>query len=114
MRHRTKEYSKLMNSRRWKRLRASFLSLHPLCEACEINGRTTPATEVHHVVPIESKAGRSDDMEALAFDPNNLKALCKACHVEAHRILHSSSLEVAKERKAHELEAFARAYLSDE
>ena len=53
-------------------------------------------------------------MEALAFDPNNLKALCKACHIEAHMVLHSSSLEVAKERKAHELEAFARAYLSDE
>ena len=103
-----------MNSRRWKRLRASYLSLHPLCEACEINGLTTPATEIHHVVPIESKAGRSDDMHALAFDPNNLKALCKACHVEAHRVLHSSSLEVANERKRHELEAFARAYLSNE
>ena len=95
-------------------MRASYLSVHPLCEACELNGCTTPATEIHHLVPIESKAGWSDDMEALAFDPNNLQALCKACHIEAHRVLHSSSLEVANERKAHELEAFARAYLSDE
>lgn len=103
-----------MNSRRWKRLRAAYLSVHPICEACEINGRTTPATEVHHVVPIESKAGRLQDMHALAFDPNNLKALCRACHIEAHRVLHSSSLEVANERKRYELEAFARAYLSHE
>lgn len=95
-------------------MRASYLSLHPLCEACELKGCTTPATEVHHVVPIESKAGRLDDMHALAFDPDNIQALCKACHVEAHRVLHSSSLEVANKRKAHELEAFARAYLSDE
>lgn len=111
MRHRTKEYSKLMNSRRWKRLRAAYLSLHPLCEACEINGRTTPATEVHHVVPIESKAGRLQDMEALAFDPNNLKALCKACHVEAHRALHSQSTQQAKERTRIEVEAFASTFL---
>lgn len=95
-------------------MRAAYLSVHPICEACEINGRTTPATEVHHVVPIESKAGRLQDMHALAFDPNNLKALCRACHIEAHRVLHSSSLEVANERKRHELEAFARAYLSHE
>ena len=92
-------------------MRASFLSLHPLCEACEINGRTTPATEVHHVVPIESKAGRLDDMEALAFDPNNLKALCKACHVEAHRVLHSQSTHQSKERARIEVEAFASTFL---
>ena len=76
-----------------------------------MNGRTTPATEVHHVVPIESKAGRSEDMEDLAFDPNNLKALCRVCHVEAHKLLHSQSAQHAKERTRIEVEAFASTFL---
>lgn len=50
-------------------------------------------------------------MEALAFDPNNLKALCKACHVEAHKLLHSQSIQEAKERTRIEVEAFASTFL---
>lgn len=92
-------------------MRASYLSMHPLCKVCELKGRTTLATEVHHVVPIESKAGRLQDMHALAFDPNNLKALCKACHVEAHKLLHSQSTQQAKERTRIEVEAFASTFL---
>nr|DAP88195.1 MAG TPA: HNH endonuclease [Caudoviricetes sp.] len=112
-RHRTKEYSQLMNSRRWRRLRAAYLSAHPLCEDCEQQGRTTIATEVHHIRPIESAAGRPGDMQELAFNPCNLRALCKACHIEAHRVLHSNSLSASKERARAELSAFASAYLSE-
>ena len=102
-----------MNSRRWRRLRAAYLSAHPICEGCEQAGRTTIATEVHHIRPIEACAGRPLDMQALAFDPCNLRALCKACHIEAHRVLHSNSLDSSKERARAELTAFASAYLSD-
>lgn len=112
-RHRTKEYTKLMNSRRWRRLRAAYLSAHPVCEDCEQQGRTTIATEVHHIRPIESVAGRPVDMQELAFNPCNLRALCKACHIEAHRVLHSNSLSSSKERAQAELSAFASAYLSE-
>nr|DAK48569.1 MAG TPA: HNH endonuclease [Caudoviricetes sp.] len=112
-RHRTKEYTRLMNSRRWRRLRAAYLSAHPVCEDCEQSGRTTIATEVHHIRPIEERAGRPDDMQALAFDPCNLRALCKACHIDAHRVLHSNSLSSSKERARAELTAFASAYLSE-
>lgn len=112
-RHRTKEYARLMNSRRWRRLRASYLSAHPVCEDCEAQGRTTIATEVHHIRPIEERAGRPDDMRVLAFDPCNLRALCRPCHIEAHRVLHSNSLDSSKERARAELTAFASAYLPE-
>lgn len=102
-----------MNSRRWRRLRQAYLSAHPLCEDCEQAGRTTPANEVHHIRPIERCAGRPIDMQELAFNPCNLRALCKACHIEAHRVLHSNSLSSSKERARAELSAFAGAYLSD-
>lgn len=102
-----------MNSRRWRRLRAAYLSVHPVCEDCEEKGRTTVATEVHHIRPVESAAGRPHDMQELACNPYNLRALCKACHIEAHRVLHSNSLSASKERARAELTAFAAAYLSD-
>lgn len=102
-----------MNSRRWRRLRIAYLSAHPLCEDCEQAGRTTPATEVHHIRPVESAAGRHADMQELAFNPCNLRALCKACHIEAHRVLHSNGLSSSKERARAELTAFASAYLSE-
>ena len=103
----------MLNSRRWRRLRAAYLSTHPVCEDCEENGRTTIATEVHHIRPIETCAGRALDMQELAFNPCNLRALCKACHIEAHRVLHSNSLSSSKERARAELTAFASAYLSE-
>lgn len=102
-----------MNSRRWRRLRAAYLSAHPICEDCEQAGRTTIATEVHHIRPIEERAGRPDEMQELAFNPCNLRALCRACHIEAHRVLHSNSLSSSKERARAELSAFASAYLSE-
>ncbi len=91
----------------------AYLSAHPICEDCEAQGRTTPANEVHHVIPIESAAGRPIDMQELAFNPCNLRALCRPCHIEAHRVLHSNSLSSSKERVRAELSAFASAYLSE-
>jgi 5-methylcytosine-specific restriction protein A len=56
---------------RWKQLRARYLSRHPLCADCQQAGRLTPATEVHHVIPVAQ--GGSDRSE-------NLLGLCKSCH----------------------------------
>ena len=49
------------------------LALHPLCAECEAHGRTTPATDVDHVI---DRAARLD----LELDQGNLRALCHACH----------------------------------
>lgn len=110
-RHRTPEYSRLVNSHRWRRLRRAYLAQHPLCEDCLLDDRTTIATEVHHVQPIESAAGHPDEMSRLCFDADNLRALCHRCHVEEHRDLASSSRAVAKERAKEALDSFAQRYL---
>ena len=57
--------------RAWKKLRARFLLLHPLCEQCKCEGRLTAAEEVHHLLPL-ANGGTND--------AGNLMALCKSCH----------------------------------
>ena len=60
----------------WQRLREMVLRRHPICEHC----RRVKASEVHHVVPI-----RVDPR--MRLDPENLTAVCHACHVRAERRL---------------------------
>lgn len=63
----------LYASPRWARLRARVLARHPLCASCYVSGRTTAATEVHHIV-------RAADVPERFFDEANLQPLCKSCH----------------------------------
>lgn len=67
------ENKRFYASTRWRRLRALLLLDEPLCRDCRRMGRLTAAVEVHHV---ERRRDRPD----LAFDPENLICLCKACH----------------------------------
>ena len=55
----------------WQKVRARFLAAHPLCAECMAHGRVTPASEVHHILPL-SRGGTHDEA--------NLAALCKPCH----------------------------------
>lgn len=57
----------------WRKIRAAYLTAHPLCERCRKQGRITPAEEVHHIEPL-SRGGTND--------PGNLMALCTSCHSE--------------------------------
>ncbi len=57
--------------RAWRRIRLQYIQAHPLCEQCELEGRLTPAEEVHHIVPLTD--GGTNDV-------SNLMALCKSCH----------------------------------
>lgn len=68
-----------INTYRWQRLRKSMLvgQCH-MCVRCKERGMIEPATEVHHVVP---RHVRPD----LAFEPDNLMPLCKACHEAEHK-----------------------------
>ena len=77
------EYIRLIHATRWLKLRKQVLTLHPLCERCLEKERVTPATEVHHVVPVESAASAAEKRR-LMYDAANLKALCHACHVAEH------------------------------
>ena len=69
-----------------------YLQDHPLCERClregkaegMLYGRATPAVDLHHKKPVES-AKTIEEMRHLAFDWNNLEALCIACHIKTHK-----------------------------
>lgn len=56
---------------RWRKIRNAYITGHPLCEDCLAAERTTPAQEVHHVLPSTTAAPTT---------PTNLRALCKPCH----------------------------------
>ena len=57
--------------RAWKRIRDRYISIHPLCEQCEMEDRITPAEEVHHILPLSQGGTHAEE---------NLMALCKSCH----------------------------------
>lgn len=56
-------------SRRWRILRARYLSDHGVCEGC----RRRVSEHVHHRVDIAVDPTRM-------YDPTNLEALCASCH----------------------------------
>jgi 5-methylcytosine-specific restriction protein A len=58
---------------RWRRARLAYLREHPLCIACEREGRITPATIVDHIIP------HRGDYE-LFWRQSNWAAMCKPCH----------------------------------
>ncbi len=102
----SKQYIKLMNSVQWKHLRDEWLSDHPICEICYKDyDIVTPAQCVHHIVPVESKAARTDaDMRRLAFSKSNLQSLCFACHSALHTAEQSHTKEAHKQREQDRLE----------
>ncbi|MEM5403788.1 HNH endonuclease signature motif containing protein [Paraburkholderia unamae] len=59
--------------RKWLRIRARQLRLHPLCAECLRVGHVTEATEVDHIERLED--GGTDD-------PGNLQSLCHECHAD--------------------------------
>lgn len=62
----------------WKRTRAAVLARAGyLCERCRAAGRTVPARLVHHKARLEVRPD-------LAFEPDNLEALCNPCHEAEH------------------------------
>ena len=77
------QYTKIMNSQRWHNLQSEILRAKPYCERCEAKGWRIPSKVVHHIKPIES--GHSmEEYERLAYDPENLQALCHQCHADIH------------------------------
>ena len=97
-------YKRLINTSRWQRLRRSVLTARPLCERCEKEGYVTPASEVHHRVPVES-AVTTREKEQLMFDPANLESLCHECHVVRHVELGRSGKEATKKRNEEQTRA---------
>lgn len=51
---------------KWRRIRAQFLRLHPICVSCG-----GPANEVDHIVPLAAGGTHAH---------SNLQSMCKSCH----------------------------------
>ena len=100
-------YQKLLNSKRWKMIRAEYLRQHPLCERCQREGFIRSAIDVHHRVPVET--GKTEqEMERLAYnlDGNNLEALCIPCHIKTHQEMHSFDRENVQANKKRKRDMF--------
>ncbi|QBY47018.1 HNH endonuclease signature motif containing protein [Arsenophonus nasoniae] len=61
-------------SSKWFKYRLSYLQEHPLCVACESNGKCTPAKIVDHIIPING------DNDVLFWWQDNHQSLCLSCH----------------------------------
>lgn len=74
---------KIYQSAKWKKLRLSKLMQQPLCEHCLAEGRTTLATQVHHLDSFLNYTGAMRLQKAYNF--NNLQSLCETCHGLIHK-----------------------------
>lgn len=96
----SKLYAQLLNCKQWRTLRGQYLTQHPLCERCQLDGYIKAAQAVHHIVPVETGKDE-DECRQLCYDWNNLQALCYKCHSEIHKDeLHSYVPSVHKERQS--------------
>lgn len=110
---RDEAYKRLMNSRRWRYLRAAVLSERPLCERCRREGRTSLAVEVHHRTPIQWARGLADKRR-LAYSPANLESLCHECHVRTHTEMGRRDAASERRRIERETSDFLRRFYGEE
>jgi 5-methylcytosine-specific restriction protein A len=73
-----RERKKFYDSKAWRDCRASFLESKAICEDCLKQGKYAEATIAHHD---RERLDRPD----LAFDHDNLIALCSPCHTTRHK-----------------------------
>ena len=106
------DYNKLIHSKRWLYLRRDILNRHPLCKVCESRDRITPASEIHHRIPVET-GNTFAEKASLCFDVTNLVPICRNCHLEEHRRLKSSSKEEHKRRQEEHTNWFKRTFMDD-
>lgn len=86
---RNNKWNRFYQNPRWKKLRSWYMSLNPLCVDCLFEGRSVPATELHHRKPFST--GKTDEEKfELLLDPDNLDPLCSYHHDLRHKLLNSS------------------------
>lgn len=112
----SKEYVRLMNSKRWREVRNAYLGEHPLCERClKLHNHIVAARCVHHIIPVES--GKTiAEMERLAYSTgsigggHNLMALCLKCHSEIHANDQSHTKAMVQKRNEERLQVWKDRY----
>lgn len=78
-----KERQEIYQTTRWRQLRLAKLLASPLCEVCLQQDKVTPAVDVHHKISFLTAKDYSNKMR-LAYDYDNLMAICKTCHAKEH------------------------------
>lgn len=63
----------------WDQLSRRYRAKHPLCEVCEMEGRTAAAVDVHHKIKVSVRP----DLK-LVWD--NLMSVCRACHIKLDKL----------------------------
>ena len=106
-------YRKLIHTNKWRQLRKDKLAATIWCEDCEEQGRKTLATEVHHLTPILS-SDLPSQMAELAYDRNNLRALCHRCHCRRHSTTWKNKKAQAQATAKAAHESFCNRFFSDD
>jgi len=66
----------------WEHCRIAYMkSVGNLCEKCLAKGLITPATMVHHKIYITPE---NINDPSITLSNDNLQALCRQCHADAH------------------------------
>ena len=61
------------STERWRKFRAYYLRLHPLCVECDRQGLITVAVILDHIKPYKTHP-------ELGLDWHNVRPLCRRCH----------------------------------
>jgi len=77
-----KKRSEIYNSSRWRKMRLAKQMENPICEICKMLNKVSLTEDIHHLVSFTNLTGNERD--AVAFDYNNLIALCKQHHNDIH------------------------------
>ena len=85
------KWNKYYQNKKYKKLRDWYMREHCLCQDCLFNGRSVPATELHHIRPISTGQTEEERMQLLMDWENNWVALCSECHDKRHNILKHNS-----------------------
>lgn len=102
-----KKRQKVYQSKMWKDLRLAKLMEQPLCYVCELEGKTRLADDLHHLVTF-TRTTDENEMNALAYDSNNIVPLCK----HHHWAIHNDWLKGA--RSLEEIEQYTKAHIEKE
>lgn len=93
-----KNRQKVYQSKMWEELRKAKNMENPICQVCEMINKVNLTQEIHHLRSFTKYVGNERD--AVAYNYNNLIALCKYHHYLFHHgyLQGATTLEEIEER----------------
>ncbi len=92
---RNNKWGKYYGNKKYKNLRDWYMSTHVLCQDCLFNGRSVPATQLHHIIPFSQGKTEDERMYLLMDWEHNFVALCDECHDKRHgKLNHSKQMTI--------------------